>query len=179
MFCGGSRLDNIDLIKGWIQLALNDWSVIKSLDYSVHRGPIVYHLQQFVEKLCKAILIALGFESPKTHFPSRLIDSILIDIELGHLNIQISRKEKEILEKISSLAKSIEDEGVRPRYGIRHIDLIILPDEIYSEDRVKLFERDARYIAFLVWSFLESRSYCKEIPDECTRLRELWGRKNY
>jgi len=171
-------LNNIELIKGWIQLALRDWDVVESLNSTVHRGPIIYHIQQFVEKLCKSIIVSLGFEPPKTHFPSKIIDSILIEIELGNLNLQISKKEQEILEKISSLAKSIEDENVRPRYGIRHLDIIILPDEIYSEDQINLFKKDARYISFLVSSFLELRNYCNVIPNECARLKQLWIEKN-
>lgn len=170
-------MNNIDLLRGWIKLALQDWEAMRSLNPDLHKGAVVYHMQQFVEKLCKAIIVSLGFEPPKTHFPSKLIDSILIDIELGNLDIQISRKEKEFLEKISSLAKSIEDENVRPRYGIRHLDVIILPDEIYSKRQIELFEKDARYIAFLASKFLELRNYCHELKDECARLKNLWEEK--
>ena len=171
-------MDNIDLLKGWIQLALKDWDAARSLNVNVHRGPIVYHIQQFVEKLCKAVIVSLGFEPPKTHFPSKIIDSILTEIELGNLKLQMTREEKNLLEKISNLAKSIEDENVRPRYGIRHVDLIILPEEIYSKDQIELFERDARYIAFLVASFLEIRNYCEKIPEKCAELKQLWKEEN-
>jgi len=94
-------VDNIELVKGWLRLALEDWASIIELDYKKHRGIVVYHSQQFVEKLCKAIIASLGFEPPKTHTPSVEIDSIIAEYRLGNMKAPLNETLINILEQIS------------------------------------------------------------------------------
>jgi len=130
-------MDNIEMIKGWLKLALLDWRAIEVLSPQEHKGVIIYHAQQFVEKLCKAIISSLGFEPPKTHNPSQIIDDLISSVKLGELKLNLEKKVMSIFEHIVSLARTLEDEKTRPRYGIRYLDKIIPPDEFYSIDQVK------------------------------------------
>lgn len=166
-------MDNLRLVEGWIRLALEDWRLIESIDYTRYKGATVYHAQQFVEKLCKAIIAALGFEPPKTHKPSWEIDSILTDIRLGNVKLSIDSEVIELLEKISALAKTLEDEGTRPRYGVRHRDGIIPPDDYYSIDHVKLLLNDAIYIADLTLMVLTKLNYCSKLTEICGELSAI------
>ena len=140
-------MDNYEIAKGWFKLALADWRVVEKLSINENRGAIVYHLQQFVEKLCKGVIAVLGFEPPRTHTPSMEIDRILTDIRIGSLRVSVDEETLRDLERLSLLAKTFEDEGTRPRYGVRHVNKIILPDEYYSIDTVRLFIDDAKIIA--------------------------------
>ncbi len=162
-------MDNEKIVMGWLSLALEDWDVVKNLDFSINKGAIVYHLQQFVEKICKAIILALGYEPPKTHTPSRELESILLDIEEKKLNIS-----REIVRKIGilvSIAKTFEDEKTRPRDGVRHVDFIIPPNEYYSRETVEMFFRDAKFVAKLAYEILINLRACEE--DKCAKLGEI------
>ncbi|MGQ4891297.1 MAG: HEPN domain-containing protein [Candidatus Njordarchaeia archaeon] len=169
-------MDNIKLVAGWLKLALEDWKAVKALNCKEHRGACVYHAQQFVEKICKAVIAALGFEPPKSHNPSVEIDSIITDLKIGSLEIKLDKKQLNVLERISSLSKTLEDERTRPRYGIRHFDTIIPPDEYYSVDQVNMLIEDAAHIANLVWVFLSELGYCEEIEELCGELYAI-GKK--
>ena len=163
-------MDNIKLVSGWLKLALENWRAVKALNCEEHRGACVYHAQQFVEKICKAIIAALGFEPPKAHNPSVEIDSIITEFKLGRLELKLDKKQISILEHISTLSKTLEDERTRPRYGVRHFDTIIPPDEYYSIDQVNMLLEDAVHIGKLVWTFLGKLGYCAEMEELCGEL---------
>ena len=169
-------MNNYEIAKSWFRLALADWRVIEKLDINENRGAIVYHLQQFVEKLCKGILALLGFEPPRTHTPSTEIDRILADIYVGSLRLDVDNETLRDLERLSSLAKTFEDEGTRPRYGVRHANRIILPDEYYSTDTVRLFIDDAKIVAEITFRILRRLNFCKEAEDICGELIGISGR---
>ena len=157
--------------KDWIILALEDYDVVGSLNIHRHRGAIVYHLQQFVEKLCKAVICLYSQEPPRTHRPSTIIDQIIAEAEVGQ--IRMGREERNILIAISSLAKTFEDEATRPRYGVRHHDRIIPPNKYYSVDQINEFLNDARYLAGLVADLIEIKGVDDELREVCARLREI------
>jgi len=163
-------MDNMELTGSWLKLAIEEWKLIEQIDISTNRGSAVYHAQQFVEKLCKAIIAALGFEPPKTHAPSWVIDSIISDHKLGIINLNLSKQDIYRLEQISSLAKTLEDERTRPRYGVRHGNIIVSPNEYYSTDAVKLLLQDAVNISELVYEFLVSLGYCRHFLYLCGEL---------
>jgi len=163
-------MDNVKLVESWLKLALEDWKLIQSIDYKTHKGAAVYHAQQFVEKLCKAIIAALGFEPPKTHNPSWEIDNILSDAKLGRLRIKLDKDSIDLLEKISAISKTLEDEKTRPRYGVRHGDFIIPPEEYYSIDTVRLLISDSIHIAGYTYDLLLKLNYCAKLIDLCGEL---------
>lgn len=154
-------------------MALSDWTAIKKLSPEEDKGVIIYHIQQFVEKLLKGLITSLGYEPPKTHFPSRFIDRLLGDYELGEIDLDLSKEEVDILERIISIAKVVEDEGVKPRYGVHHHNRIILPNELYSTDQIKMFLEDAKFIAESIKQFFKKRNICSEDPKLCEVLDEL------
>ncbi len=163
------KMDNKKIVIGWLNLAFEDWDAVKKLEISTNKGVIVYHLQQFVEKICKALISALGYEPPKTHSPSRELETILFDIEDKGMNIP-----KEIFSKIDtliSIARTLEDEKTRPRYGVRHADFIIPPNEYYSRETVEMFFNDAKVIAKLAFDVLRFLKICG--GETCAKLGEI------
>ena len=84
----------------------------------------------------------------------------------------LSEKARYIIEEIISVAKSLEDEVTRPRYGVRHADRIILPDELYSVDTVKMFFNDTKFIIEKAISVFRELGVCEDNPSVCEKLSE-------
>ncbi len=136
---------NGDLFYSWLQMAHNDILVALSLYKSKQWAATIFHLQQAVEKLEKALLTLNGVEPRKTHTPSRDLLRIISSFDIPIQNI---------LFQIVTLARTIEDEGTRPRYGIRHVNGIKTPQEIYNEENAKEFLADTLQILKLVEQLL-------------------------
>jgi len=166
-----TTLNNIEIVNGWLKLAIEDWNAAKRMSIEENRGAIVFHLQQFVEKVTKAIIAALGYEPPKTHNPSRDLENILLDISAGEIKLDIRREIMNDLKVLISIAKTFEDEKTRPRYGVRHAQRIITPNEYYSPMHVKLFLEDAKFIAKLSYKILNFLKMCR--GEECEKLRTI------
>ena len=165
-------MDLDKLVEGWINLALSDLKVASELNVYSYRGAIVFHLQQCVEKLLKGIIVALGFEPPRTHFPSKKIEEILLEVELEKLSVELSDRCRSLLESIINVAKSLEDEVTRPRYGVRHVDRIVLPDELYSIDTVRMFFDDVKFIIEKAIEVFHELDTCRRNPSMCEKLSE-------
>ncbi|HMF32579.1 MAG TPA: HEPN domain-containing protein [Candidatus Lokiarchaeia archaeon] len=154
---------NFNLCRSWIQLASEDYFTAIDAIAASRRGIAVYHVQQSVEKLCKGLLAFFGREPRANHFPSGELSELLRESDLiaesaenqneGELSAEktgnsvlLLKNKTQILE-IVLLARSIEDEMTRPRYGIRHASGIVLPQEIYTDEQVSSFLEDLRQIA--------------------------------
>ncbi|MHA1579213.1 MAG: HEPN domain-containing protein [Candidatus Freyarchaeota archaeon] len=166
-------VNNFDIASGWIRLAFEDWRVIGRLSVEENRGAIVYHVQQFVEKLLRAVISVLGFEPRQVHNPSWQLDEILSDVQLGEIEEKISPDDIALLEDVSSVAKTLEDERTRPRYGVRHASGVTTPNEYYSEDAVRQFLDDARFIAGALVRFFEKSNLCSKMRLECEFLGKI------
>ena len=152
---------NIQLCKDWIKLSSSDWQIAKSAQREKNIGPCVYHLQQFAEKLVKALICLFAEEPAPSHFPSKQLRKI-IDVRVDELSEEV----KKAITNIITLATTLEDERTRPRYGIRHKRRIKLPEEYYSEEDIELFFEDCTSIATqlsTVLSKISLKSFEKEI----------------
>ncbi len=165
-------MNRFSLIEGWVDLAISDLKTVSKLSIIEDRGAIVFHLQQCVEKILKAIIVSLGFDPPKTHFPSKKLEEILVEIELGNLDLNIDPSARLRIERIISVARTLEDEVTRPRYGVRHADRIILPDELYSTDIIRLFLNDVKYVLSETIKFFQELNICEKQPAICSKLVE-------
>ena len=165
-------MNRLLLIEDWIDLAISDLKAVSKLSIIENRGAVVFHLQQCTEKILKAIIVALGFDPPKTHFPSRKLEEILVDVELGNLELDISPGIRTRIERIINIARSIEDEVTRPRYGIRHVDRIIHPYDLYSTDIIKLFLNDIKYVLNETLNLFKELNICKGRSSICEKLIE-------
>lgn len=163
----------MDLVEGWIKLAISDFKVATRLSVYEHRGAIMYHLQQSVEKIIKAIIALLGYEPPRTHFPTKKLEEILFEVDTGESSIRLDKECREIIELIMSIAKTFEDEGTRPRCGIRHSEGIILPDDFYSVDTIKLYYNDARFVLRQFIKLLHKINFCSQRQIACNKLEEV------
>jgi len=123
-------------------------------------------------RILKSIIVALGFDPPKTHFPSKKLEEILVDVELGNLDLDISPSIRMMIEKIINIARSLEDEVTRPRYGVRHVDRIIHPDDLYSTDIIKLFLNDVKYVLNETLNLFRELKICRGQYSICEKLME-------
>ena len=128
---------NFKLCRSWILVAMEDYLTAIDALAASRRGIAVYHIQQSVEKLYKRLLAFFGREPRANHFPSgelnellRESDTIAEPVEnqteegelptINNVNELLVLKNKNRVLEIILLARSIEDEMTRPRYGIRH-----------------------------------------------------------
>ena len=119
---------NFSQAKSWILSAIND---IKRVIYSLKRkdfADVAFRSQFAVEKFNKAALNLLGVKIEKTHTPSKILKSIIIDEEIPINEESV----KENLLKIIKYSGLFEDEGVKSRYGISKEDMLMIPEQIYS-----------------------------------------------
>lgn len=106
-----------------------------SLDIDNSRFPSsVFHSQQCAEKVCKAILSSLGIESGKTHFPSSVLELMVIR---GN-KYQLSPKEMETIGQ-----------------GWETVDKIIMPSEIYDANKANALFMNGKEVMELGRKFLK------------------------
>src|SRR5574341_1017218 len=135
----------------WLKMAEEDLKDA-SIDMQNNRFPsAVFHSQQSCEKVCKAILSSLGIEAGKTHFPSSLIELMVIR---GN-KYQLQRDDLEALEKIVNFSKLLESQKESPRYGWETVDRIIMPSEIYDANKAEVLFKNAEEVMRLGRRFLK------------------------
>ena len=135
----------------WLKMAEEDLKDA-SLDIENSRFPSsVFHSQQCAEKICKAILSSLGIESGKTHFPSSVLELMVIR---GN-KFQLSTKELETIVRIVNYSKLLESQKESPRYGWETVDKIIMPSEIYDETKAGALFMNAKEVMELGRKFLK------------------------
>jgi HEPN domain-containing protein len=173
-------ITNAQLCKDWIRMALSDWESVIShfqLDADKYKGQIVYHIQQFVEKIAKGIISLFGEEPRFTHFPTEQLIKIMNETPL-----EIEGVERErwigLIKRILVLAEPIEDEGTKPRYGVRLIDQIISPNEYYSIRIVRGYLYNARKISSTLGEFLALLPFSSLFKQEITLLQQQEMEKN-
>ncbi|MEM2934505.1 MAG: HEPN domain-containing protein [Halobacteria archaeon] len=134
----------------WLKMAEEELKDA-AIDLENNRFPSsVFHSQQCCEKVCKAILSFMGIEPGKTHFPSSVIELMVIR---GN-KYKLKNIELELLEKIVALSRILESQKEFPRYGWETVDRIIMPIEIYDADKSKLLFKNAAEVMKLGESFL-------------------------
>lgn len=135
----------------WFKMAEEDLKDA-SLDIDNSRFPSsVFHSQQCAEKVCKAILSSLGIESGKTHFPSSVLELMVIR---GN-KLQLSIKEMKTLGQIINYSKLLESQKESPRYGWETVDKIIMPSEIYDANKAGALFMNAKEVMELGRKFLK------------------------
>jgi len=135
----------------WVKMAEEDLKDA-SLDIDNSRFPSsVFHSQQCAEKVCKAILSSLGIESGKTHFPSSVLELMV----LRGNKFQLSPKEMETIGQIVNYSKLLESQKESPRYGWETVDKIIMPSEIYDANKANALFMNAKEVMELGRKFLK------------------------
>lgn len=135
----------------WIEMAEEDMKDA-AISLKNHRFPsAVFHSQQCCEKVCKAILAFLGIEAGKTHFPSSVIELMVIR---GN-KYQMLNKDIETLERIVALSRVLESQKEFPRYGWEMVDKIIMPSEIFDANKTTSFFKNAEEVVKLGRIFLK------------------------
>ncbi len=134
----------------WLKMAEEDLKDA-SLDIENSRFPSsVFHSQQCAEKVCKAILSSLGIESGKTHFPSSVLELMVMR---GN-KFQLSRQDLETFDRIVNFSKLLESQKESPRYGWETVDKIIMPSEIYDANKAGALFNNAKEVMELGRKFL-------------------------
>ncbi len=144
-------MNNTTKSEYWLKMAEEDLKD-SFIDLENGRFPSsVFHSQQCCEKVCKSILSFLGIDPGKTHFPSSVMEILVIR---GN-KYQLKKEEIEMLDKIVNYSKLLESQKEFPRYGWESVERIIMPSEIYDADKANLFLRTAEEVMNLGRRFLK------------------------
>ena len=158
-------ISNLQICKDWLSLTASDWQSVTRAIEDENVASAMFHLQFYVEKVLKSIISIFGKEAQASHFPSHQLRQITEDQDL-----KIESENKEFLHRIIIIARSLEDERTRPRYGVRHSNRIISPDELYSMDTVDLFFNDAILITRLAITFYRTLDFSDLLEVELKKL---------
>jgi len=101
----------------------------------------VFYAELCAQKSVKGVIVALGFESGKTHRPSLVLRGLII-AGLVNLREEIMHD----LDRLVSLSLVLEDQGVAPKYGWETVDRVIKPSEIYDGEKARLLINNAREV---------------------------------
>ena len=127
---------NFTQAKSWILSAINDISRVLNSLKRKDFADVAFRSQFAVEKLNKAALNLLGVKIEKTHIPTKILKSIILDEKT--LDNEDSTKEN--LLKIINYSGLFEDEGGKTRYGISKEEILMIPEQIYnSSEDIKQF----------------------------------------
>jgi len=144
-------MDNKTKAKYWMKMAEEDYIDAK-IDLEHERfHSSVFHSQQCCEKVCKAILAFLGIEPGKTHFPSFVIETMV----LRGNKYELDEESIKILEKIVLLSSILESQREFPRYGWETRDRIIMPSEIYDKTKAEALIGNAEEVLDLAKKFFQ------------------------
>ena len=121
---------NVDQAREWISMAASDLNLKSAITLYRNglRASVVFHAQQFAEKICKALLVLFREIPIKSHFPSKQLEEL---IDEYWLDGKLKADEKDHLEAIINLSSTLEDEKAKPRYGVFHANRLIKPDDLY------------------------------------------------
>ena len=159
---------NFSQAKSWILSAIND---IKRVISSLKRkdfADVAFRSQFAVEKFNKAALNILGVKIEKTHTPTKILKSIILDEEI----LINEESVKENLLNIINYSGLFEDEGVKTRHGIIKEEMLMIPDGIYSSfEDIKQFILNLQKIVDLYLIFWNETFNINEI--EFKELKEL------
>jgi len=161
---------NLNQFREWISMAVSDLKSAITLYRNGLKASVVFHAQQFAEKICKALLVIFGEIPVKSHFPSRQLEKIIDDYLLDG---KIGSSEKDYLDTIVTLSATLEDEKAKPRYGVFHANKLIKPDDLYSNVEITLFLNDAIVIAKKFIEFLKIKGLHDEMVDLVGILEDL------
>lgn len=164
-------MNNFLKTKSWLKLVLGDLNTALTARHNEDFDDAVYHLQQSVEKGCKAILHFLGVEPRKTHFPAdQLIRAELLENSEEIKHLQLNSTHIQILREIVNETLPLEDQGTIPRYGQELEDRIILPSDIYDQEKTnELFQHGTKALK-AICAFLEDFR-CPELKEELGDVR--------
>ncbi len=166
--------NNYEKTKEWLGLAFNNVERVirnyKINDYS----ECVFKIQPSVEQLQKSLILLLGFKFRKIHNPSVILESIETN-----KNIKIEKIDLEIIQKVATLAKGIEGEGVTTRYGIIKEDKLITPEEKYDKLEAIKYIKDLKDILINIKALIKKLTNLEQeiiliskFIDDCSELIE-------
>lgn len=138
--------------RDWLRLAfLNIDRALRN--YKINDfAACVFRIQLSIEQLQKALVFLFGMQFRKTHEPSEILSSIEPD-----KNAQIDDKIRVQVEKITKLAKNIEDEGTATRYGIIEKNkLISTPEDRFKKPEAENYLNDLKEILMALHKTLEN-----------------------
>ncbi len=158
-------ISNLQICKDWLSLTFSDWQSIQSAIKETNKASTMFHIQFLVEKILKSLIILFGKEAEPSHFPSKQLDHIVDKTTIEIENIE-RKKWAKLIKEIAILARTIEDERTRPRYGVRHVSGIVSPETLYSMDTIKLFLEDMKAIVKLTIEFFMFLPFSDKLEDQ-------------
>jgi len=160
-------ISNIQICKDWLSLTASDWQSVNRAVEDKNVASAMFHLQFYVEKLLKSLISIFAKEALTNHFPSKQLNQIIEDE-----TIKIDQENISVIQRIIILSRSLEDERTRPRYGVRHSNRIVSPEEIYTMETIQLFYDDAKTITQLLIGFYRSLPFSDLLETELKKLED-------
>ena len=150
--------------KEWFNLAFNNLDRVirnyKLRDYA----DCVFRIHLSTEQLQKSLLFLLGLQFRKTHEPSVIIESFLLKQDID-IEEDINKK----LLKIAKLARTIEQEETKTRYGSIRKGKLIKPEEEYDKNRTDVFLKLLIEIMAKIMGLLKN---LKDFNEECVEVQK-------
>jgi len=121
-----SKVTNKDFAEGMRSDARRDYEIGITLGKAEYFDKAVYHFQQSVEKVVKAVLISQGVFQ-KTHLVGSILESMIAELNA-------SEEAKEKLKELAHISKNIEPEVSFSRYPGIINDALWLPNREYRRE---------------------------------------------
>ena len=136
---------SIELARAFLIEAKTDLESAKILLNAKKYGRVIFHCQQAVEKVVKALLHAKGFRVIKTHEVSPL------------LVMEVTREEVKNLGKLVEVVRDFELQFPKTRYPIPHGKGILIPSLYFKSSDAKRAIKRAEFVFNTISKVLKTR----------------------
>lgn len=158
---------NYQRAKEWLRLAFNNIErVIRDYKLEDYAGSI-FRIQLSIEQLQKSLIFLLGLHFKKTHEPSKILNSFTLN-----QNQKIGESHLKKIHDIVKLAKDIENEETKTRYGVIEHGKLITPEDRYDRsDSIEYIKDLTKIINHLIELYQEF----KDFNEVVNKLKEFYN----
>lgn len=165
-------MKNTQKARDWLHMALMEYDSAVDDFRDGRNSEAIQHAQQCAERVCKSILVFLGFAVKKTHHPTDYIVEEILEHPEVIQSLELSEEEVKYLVDIVTFSSPLERQGTMPRYGWETRDRIITPDEIYREDIAGVMLENARLVLSKSCEFYGLREMDEVLSDKVMEIKE-------
>lgn len=147
--------------KDWLKLAFNNLDRVtrnfKVNDYA----DCIFRIQLSIEQLQKSLLFLMGLQFKKTHEPSKIIESFA-----SSERTNLEEEKRIILLNIANIAKKLEQEETKTRYGVIRGEDLIAPEDEYDINKAEKFLSDLnKILGDIIKLFEDLQNFSDEIEE--------------
>jgi HEPN domain-containing protein len=152
---------NYQRTKEWFKLASNNIERVIRNYLSNDYADCIFRIQLSIEELQKALIFLLGMQFKKTHYPSKILQSVETN-----RTPNIERNKIQKIHQIANIAKKIENEETKTRYGVIKNGKLITPEDQYvKRDAIHYLEDLSKILEKIIVLLSEFKEFDKSIKD--------------